>query len=215
MTEQKALEALLLSDRDMLLLCDPGEVEHVCRLLVDSPAPLGLSLGPLVIKPLTKIINATEGNSLVHCEAVALRDHVEILASLIRMEPASASEFAVELRMLWLAFIVAMSASRIYHDLPKSRAQQRDAGGKKRPGRSDPLREKVKNVLAGKRQEGCQLLDALKDWQCGLIDGLKLKYVAESDSYLVDDENSTNDDRPFTTRQIKSLWTEAGVILPR
>jgi len=79
-----------------------------------------------------------------------------------------------------------------------------------RPNRIDPLREKVKVVLALKRKDGCQLLEALKDWQCDPIDGLNLTYERELNRYLVEDWDSDDSlKKTFTERQMRTCWTEA------
>jgi hypothetical protein len=206
MTERERIERLILSNSDVLLLFDEGEAENVCRLLIDSPAPLADSLGPLVIEPLTKIINATEGHSAVRHAAVAMRNHIEILERLIKMNPASAGEFADKLRMLWLTFIVAVSASRIYHDLPKSRVQKRNAAKRPRPSAASPLADAIRSAMGRARAKKSTFKEFMSAWEADQINGLRLTDL-RTKKYSVDDENGDLGSGEYTWGTLSKMYS--------
>lgn len=90
----------------------------------------------------------------------------------------------------------------------KAKEQRKHAGKQKRPGGVDPLREKVKKVLAWKRKDGGQLKEALRDWESDRIHGLKLTFDSRSNTYWVEDWDSVEQARKsFTARQMKTYWT--------
>ncbi len=82
--------------------------------------------------------------------------------------------------------------------------------------RKNPLREKVKEILASERRQHRTLLEALANWSMGAVNGLSIAYNRQADdgSYIVDDQNATKKDckkdrkKIFTVRQLKAIWTE-------
>lgn len=112
----------------------------------------------------------------------------------------------------WLAIQAAqmhIRGTQLEHKDEDRRAQAVAAAS--RPRKKDPLRERIKCLFKRERANGLVLNALLNNWVNGPIDGLRLLYGRDSNSYTVDDENADIQNiRPFSENQFRTIFTEAG-----
>lgn len=99
---------------------------------------------------------------------------------------------------------------KLMHAARAAEEQRTSASKKMRPGRRDPLRERLRVIFSKERKADHSLDAALHGWKGNQIDGLRLTYDKEKNVHVIDDENASgNTLRSFTYRQLRTIFTEA------
>ncbi len=73
----------------------------------------------------------------------------------------------------------------------------------------DELRERIRKIMRRERKSGHTLNEVLYTWRHDQIDGLRLTYEREKDTYFIDDENADMAEREFTYRQLRTIFNGA------
>jgi hypothetical protein len=210
MSERAVLDALLAADSDARALFDPGEIDHICGLVAESPERVEAGLREFVIEPLERILDLLGRPTELRRAALALREMLETIVRLVGLHPASASEFSGDLRLRWNEFIAAAAASRLYHDAPEARAQKRRAAAYQRPRARSALAEAMLAVMAPEHRKGVSFKDFMASWeQAGVLSGLRLTPDPTSPRYSVEDEDADRGRREYTWGSLAKMYSQS------
>lgn len=130
-----------------------GDFDHACELVRRDPAAVSTSIRKLLIAPMWEYIESTKAEDATRDAALAV---VEVAEDVVRHVDAGrldrASWQADKLQAAGDAFFLAVSASLLWHELPKRLQQKRAAAKASAEARkADPVSKEARIIQAARR----------------------------------------------------------------